>query len=778
MDKNLYKYMDWPKIEEIVYAESDNPHALLGLHPILSLSPGGQMLAQAYFPGASSLRLCLEGGREVEMEKVDEAGYFAQLLPGKKPPAYHFEAFYPDGSQETAGDAYGYAPWWDKRDLDKFGYGIHYTVYEKMGAHPREIDGVEGVYFSFWAPNAMRVSVVGDFNRWDGRRHQMRRLGGSGIFELFVPGALVGQRYKYELKLPNGFVYLKADPYANAAQLRPDTASVVADLTKYVWTDGDFLQKRRQSVPEGRPISIYECHLASFCAGEDGPFANYRVLGEKLAAYAKEMAYTHVELMPIMEHPLDASWGYQVTGFYAPTARYGSPEDFMDMVNTLHREGIGVILDWVPAHFPKDVHGLSSLDGTCLYEHPDSRRREHPHWGTLIFDYGRPQVSNFLIANALYWVDKYHVDGIRMDAVASMLYLDYGRDWGAWEPNIYGGKENLEAIEMIKHLNSILKKYHPGVLSIAEESTAFPLITGELDQGGLGFDLKWNMGWMNDFLSYMRLDPYFRSHHHGELTFSMIYQYSERFINSFSHDEAVHGKGSLYGKMPGGPEEKMANLRLALAYRIAHPGKKLLFMGQDLGEEAEWSEERVCGWDLLDLPAHAGLNRMAGDLNRLYISQPALHLLDENPEGFAWINFVAYEQSYLAFVRKSGLQENMLLVAANFSGVDLQCALGAPAPGRYRLLFSTEEEIYGGKGCGPVRELESSPVTADALPDSLDMYMPALSLGIWSYQPYTAEELAQYKKRRRELEREAKKKSARPAKEKGKPRKPAKEKKE
>ena len=513
MTNKLYKLMNWPQIEEITYSECDNPHKLLGPH-----KQGSKMLVQAYFPGAEKVTIhWKKTGQvgeafltDVPMELADEEGYFAALVNAGKMSPYEYVVEYGKTKEHAAyrkicGDAYRHVPQITKEDMDRFAAGIHYTIYEKLGAHPMELDGDEGTYFAVWAPNVMRVSVVGDFNEWDGRIHQMRRLGDSGIFELFIPGAEVGDCYKYELKIKGGLTYLKADPYGNAAQKRPETASVIADIRNYQWEDDEFLKRREKYQCGNAPVSVYEMYLGSFVTpGEGQDYVNYREIAPKVIEYVKKMGYTHVELLPVMEHPLDASWGYQVIGYYAPTARYGTPEDFMFFVNALHKAGIGVILDWVPAHFPRDSYGLAAFDGTCLYEHQDPRQGCHPHWGTLIYNYGRPQVSNYLIANALFWVEKYHADGIRMDAVASMLYLDYGRQDGEWIPNMYGGNENLEAIELIKHLNSILKKRDPGVLSIAEESTAFPLITGSLEEGGLGFDLKWNMGFMNDYLDYIK----------------------------------------------------------------------------------------------------------------------------------------------------------------------------------------------------------------------------------------------------------------------------------
>ncbi len=754
MNNRLYKLMNWPKIEEIIYSECDAPHELLGPH-----KAGSQTLVQAFFPGAKEAAIVMEGTEEpVRMERADEDGYFAVLLPMpvKEVPVYHYVVMDGEGVSTDRGEAYRYEPLITKQDTEKFRNGIHYTVYEKLGAHPMALDGVQGTYFAVWAPGAVRVSVVGDFNSWDGRVHQMRRLWDSGIFELFVPGAGPGDNYKFELKLRDGLTYLKADPYCNAAQLRPDTASVITDLYGFVWEDADFVAKRSAFQTGNVPISVYEIYLGSFTKPEEGQeYANYHTIAEKLIPYVKEMGYTHVELMPVMEHPLDASWGYQVIGYYAPTARYGTPQDFMYFVNELHKAGIGVILDWVPAHFPRDAHGLSNFDGTCLYEHRDPRQGCHPHWGTLIYNYGRPEVSNYLIANALFWVEKYHVDGIRMDAVASMLYLDYGKGDGEWIPNLYGGNENLEAMEMIRHLNSIMKKRNAGVLTIAEESTAFPKVTDTPEEGGLGFDLKWNMGFMNDYLNYIRYDPYFRSYHHGELTFSMIYAYSERFMLVFSHDEVVHGKATMLGKMPGEREQKFAGLRLTYAYMMTHPGKKLLFMGQDLGEFDEWNENRQVEWMLGSEPEHEGLARLVGDLNALYKSSPELYALDDSPQGFEWVNHIAARECYLVFARKGKKKGEMLLIAANFAGISQEIVTGVPAPGRYKEIFNSDDARYGGTGIVNSRVKRSRQVETDDRPDSISVKLAPLSLSILKYTPYTQEELALEKEKSREKKKNA-----------------------
>ena len=585
MSDKLYELMDWPEIEAVVYSEESEPRRILGPR----VTEDG-ILIQCFVPGAVQARILLTKEKETyDMVMEDEAGFFAVLIPGNKIPKYKVEIQDGEGNKKQFYDPYAFTSKISLDEEQQFCAGICYDIYEKLGAHTMTINGVSGVYFAVWAPNAIRVSVVGDFNHWDGRAHQMNRLAVSGIFEIFIPGIKPGALYKYEIKAKGSLVYLKADPYGNQAELRPKTASIVADLNHYRWQDDQWLKDRKRVNDEKKPMLVYEMHLGSWIKPEEEGklFCNYRDIAPKLAEYLKDMGYTHVELMPVMEHPFDASWGYQVTGYYAPTSRYGTCEDFMYFMDYLHQQGIGVILDWVPAHFPKDTPGLPNFDGTCLYEHLDPRQGMHPHWGTLIYNYGRPQVRNFLISNALFWVEKFHADGIRMDAVASMLYLDYGKNDGEWVPNIYGGNENLEAIEFLKHLNSIFKKRHPDALLIAEESTAWPKITGSIEDDGLGFDMKWNMGWMNDFIDYMKKDPLFRGGAHDELTFSMVYAYSEKFLLSLSHDEVVHLKGSLLMKMPGDKEQKFANLRAAYGFMAVHPGKKLLFMGQEFAQERE-----------------------------------------------------------------------------------------------------------------------------------------------------------------------------------------------
>ena len=732
MDKKLYELMNWPRIEALVYSEEDEPQEILGPHKVK-----GGTLIQAFLPTAVRMEVILKDtGKAVEMEKADDEGFFAALVPGRKIPSYHFRVTYDNDMVQELEDIYRFTPQvFTKADLEAFGKGIHYTIYEKMGAHPMTIDGVEGTYFAVWAPNAERVSVVGDFNMWDGRRNPMIQIREAGIHELFIPGLKAGACYKYEIKTKQGLPMLKADPYANAAELRPNTASVITDLTGFVWTDEKWLEKRKATDYRKEPLLIYEVHLGSWRkpdpdAEDAREFYTYRELAPMLASYVKEMGYTHVEIMPIMEHPLDESWGYQVTGYYAPTARYGTPEDFMYFMNYMHEQGIGVILDWVPAHFPKDAFGLAGFDGTCLYEHFDPRQGEHPHWGTLLYNYGRPEVKNFLIANALFWTEKYHADGIRMDAVASMLYLDYGKNEGEWIPNQYGGKENLESIEFLKHLNSIYKKRKDGALLIAEESTAWPKVTGALEHDGLGFDFKWNMGWMNDFLGYMHYDPVFRGYHHGELTFSFIYAWSENFILSLSHDEVVHGKSPMVGKMPGDRDSELNNLRAAYGFMAMHPGKKLLFMGQEFATFDEWNEKESLDWDLLQYQDHSDMRGYVKALNSLIKAHPALYADDCRPEGFQWINNISANENMLIFLRKA--EGETLLVVCNFSPLVYEKhKIGVPFEGKYKEIFNSDSEEFGGSDVRNKRVKTSKKSECDGFENSIEITVPPMGVAVF-----------------------------------------------
>ena len=581
-------------------------------------------------------------------------------------------------------------------DAYLFGQGTHYEIYNKMGAHVGVKDGKEGVYFAVWAPAAREVYVIGEFNNWNAYGYDMKKISDGGIYDLFIPGAKAGDMYKFLIISQSGEALYKADPYANQAQLRPETASIVADLSGYEWKDSEWVEKKKTENHLKAPLSIYECHLGSWKKKDDGTedgFYTYRELAPELAKYVSDMGYTHIELMGIAEYPYDGSWGYQVTGYYAPTARYGTPKDFMYFVDYMHEKGIGVILDWVPAHFPKDAHGLANFDGSCVYEYADPRKGEHPDWGTKVFDYSKNEVANFLIANGMFWVDKFHIDGLRVDAVASMLYLDYGRTEGNWVPNKYGDNGNLEAISFLKHFNSMLKKRFPQAITIAEESTAWPMVSGDPDNGEcLGFTFKWNMGWMHDFLEYMKLDPYFRKFNHSKMTFSLMYAYSENFILVLSHDEVVHLKCSMLGKMPGDREDKFKNLKLAYAYMCGHPGKKLLFMGQEFGQWNEWSEKRALDWYLLEDESHTELKDFTKKCLKLNKNYPCLYATDYSSEGFRWINANDKDNSVLSFMRISPDGKKNLLFVLNFTPVERDSfGIGVPFKTKYKLVLGDNE---------------------------------------------------------------------------------------
>ena len=621
-------------------------------------------------------------------------------------------------------------------DTYLFAKGTHYEIYEKMGAHLAEEDGKAGTYFSVWAPNARSVSVVGDFNNWDRTAHPMQPVQQSGIWDIFVPGVKAGDLYKFAVETSQGYTVLKADPYGNQSQLRPDNASVVADIRYFDWTDQAWRKAHQEKKTES-PMAIYEVHPGSWKKDHSmpGEFYNFKKLAVELADYVLEMGYTHVELIGLSEHPFDGSWGYQVSGYYAPTARYGTPADFMYFVNYMHDHGIGVILDWVPAHFPKDEFGLGRFDGTALYEHQDPRKGEHPEWGTYCFNYGRTEVSNFLVANALFWIEKFHVDGLRVDAVASMLYLDFGRSSGNWIPNEDGGNQNYEAITFLKHLNSIVAQRNPGAMMIAEESTAWPKVTGDVEDGGLGFTYKWNMGWMHDFLEYMKCDPIFRKYHQNQITFSFMYAYSENYVLVLSHDEVVHLKKSMIYKMPGTMPEKFGNLRAAYGLMMMHPGKKLLFMGQDFAQTAEWNEAKSLDWHLLEkYPEHQQLNHYYCDLLHFYQNEPALYELDDSPEGFAWINGSDAEHNMLTFCRMTKDKKNCLLCHFNFSPVAYEnFQSGVLCPGTYTEVFNSNAAEYGGTGLVNPEPIEAVKESWDFKDYSIKYHLGAYGVCIFKF---------------------------------------------
>mgnify|MGYP004695660557 FL=1 len=625
-------------------------------------------------------------------------------------------------------------------DAYLFAQGTHYEIYEKMGAHEVEIDGQKGVYFAVWAPNAKYVNVIGSFNNWDIFQDNMDRISEGGIFALFIPGAKIGDMYKYVITTSDDRKLYKADPYGNYAQLRPDNASIVTDLSGFKWTDSVWQTEKQIKDILKQPMAIYECHIGSWMKHpvsdpeKETGFYNYREFADRFVEYCKDMKYTHVELMGISEHPFDGSWGYQVTGYYAPTSRYGTPEDFMYLVNTLHKHHIGVILDWVPAHFPKDEFGLANFDGTCLYEHPDARRGEHPDWGTKIFNYGKHEVSNFLIANAMFWVNKFHIDGLRVDAVASMLYLDYGRENGQWLPNEFGNNKNLDAIEFFRHLNSMMKKKYPGTMMIAEESTAWPLVTGDPKEGGLGFTFKWNMGWMHDFCSYMSLDPIFRKDNHYKLTFAMSYNESENYILPLSHDEVVHLKCSMLNKMPGFYKDKFANLRVGYTYMFTHCGKKLLFMGQDFGQDCEWSEERELEWHYLEDKEHSSMKYYTQKLLEIYNKYPCLSENDNNWKSFEWINADDKDRSIYSYMRKSENGRNNILVVLNMTPMERKdYQLGVDKKKKYKLLLNSDDVDFGGNGGTIPKEITAKAVKCDNKPYSLTFDLPAYGAALFLF---------------------------------------------
>jgi 1,4-alpha-glucan branching enzyme len=720
--------INWMEVDALVQGIHNNPHHILGMHECID-----DLYINAYLPGAKVVNAIEVSTRKKYTLVSDRVpGFFSVVIKDKKPFEYKLNVRFDDGDEVTYFDPYVFEPVIDPIDISLFNEGKHYSIYEKMGAHPMTVDGVDGVLFAVWAPNADRVSVVGNFNNWDGRRHPMRKLDYSGIYELFIPGNLVGEIYKYEIKAKSGQVFMKSDPYAFSSEVRPANASRIVDIS-YKWKDAAWMEQRENKNTDEQPMAIYEMHLGSWKRPTDGrEFYNYRDIASLLADYLLMMNYNYVELMPIMEHPYDPSWGYQVTGYYAPTSRYGSPADFMYFVDYLHSKGIGVILDWVPAHFPKDEHGLGRFDGTALYEHEDPKRGEHPHWGTYIYNYGRNEVRNFLVANALYWAEKYHIDGIRIDAVASMLYLDYGRNNGEWLPNIYGGNENLEAIDFIKELNSKMHELHKGVIMIAEESTAWPMMTHPVESGGLGFDYKWNMGWMNDFLNYMKLDPLYRKYHHNDLTFSMVYAYSEKFILVLSHDEVVHEKGSMIAKMPGGYEDKFSNLRVAYGYMMTHPGKKLLFMGQEIAQFAEFNENAEVDWSLFEFDAHVFMQGYVKELNELYKTEPALYELDSSPDGFTWINCNSANTSLLSYVRKGKKESDTLLIICNFTPMEHKAyKLATPSGGRWQEIFSSDNNRYGGEGRNNKTVKQAKKAECDGQEHYISVTVPPLSISVF-----------------------------------------------
>lgn len=704
---------------KIIEATHHDPFSVLGRH-----LKNGKVWVTAFLPNAESVKIA---NRNIHLERIPETDLFQGLLElALSEQHYQLEGLDKQGQPFKCYDPYDFGSQLPSFDQHLFGEGKHWHIYQKLGAHLHTVDDIKGVHFSVWAPNAQRVSVIGDFNRWDGRCHPMRNLGGSGIWEIFIPGLSSGCLYKFELlNRDSRELLVKTDPYGQQFEFRPQTATVVRQEKIYPWQDGNWMDYRGQYDWLHQPMSIYEVHLGSWQRDKRGNFLNYRELAVQLVEYVKELGFTHIELLPVTEHPLDASWGYQTTGYFAPTSRHGTPDDFRYFVDYCHQHQIGVILDWVPAHFPKDSFALARFDGSALYEHEDPRKGEHRDWGTLIYNYSRNEVKNFLLSSAIFWLEEFHLDGLRVDAVASMLYLDYSREDHDWVPNMYGGNENLEAIDFLRDLNSVTHAQHPGTVIMAEESTSWPQVTRPTWTGGLGFSMKWNMGWMHDILSYMQKDPIHRIHHHDQLTFGMLYAFSENFVLPFSHDEVVHGKGSLLSKMPGDEWQKFANLRLLYSLMFTYPGKKLLFMGCEFGQGTEWNFNNILDWYVLDYPVHQGIKSLVKDLNKLYTKHPALYVHDFEHQGFEWIDCHDVQQSVICYRRKSKHED--LIVILNFTPVLREFyRVGVPAEGTYTEIFNSDSSYYGGSNVGNSVAL-SEPKPWMNQPHSVSLTLPPLA---------------------------------------------------
>jgi 1,4-alpha-glucan branching enzyme len=711
------------------------PKDILGVHSL----DAKKIVVRAFRPTAKELFLVDESKKspkKLAMERLNGSGVFEVNLAGTLDKfTYSLLETTTDGYEFSFKDPYAFPPLLTDFDLYLFAEGRNWEIYNKLGAHPREVNGVKGVNFAVWAPNAMRMSVIGNFNLWDGRVHPMHPRGG-GVWELFIPDLEAGETYKYELKSHHmGYMAEKTDPYGFFAEQRPKTASIVADLTTYTWEDSAWMEARAKRNMLEEPMSTYELHLGSWKRKAGNEWMTYRELADDLVNYVKDMGYTHIEVMPVAEHPFDGSWGYQVTGYYAPTSRFGMPQDFMYFVDKCHQAGIGIIVDWVPAHFPKDGHALSFFDGTHLYSHEDPRLGEHPDWGTYIFNYGRNEVRNFLVANALFWLKEYHIDGLRVDAVSSMVYLNFSRAEGQWIPNTYGGNENLDAVRFLQETNYVIHEQCPGAITIAEESTAWPMVSRPTYLGGLGFTFKWNMGWMHDTLTYFKKDPVYRKWEHNKLTFSMMYAFTENFVLSLSHDEVVHGKGSLMGKFPGDWWQKFAQLRLLYGYQYTHPGKKLNFMCADIGQWTEWSETRSLDWHLLDLPTHQAVHKFVHDLNHLYKNEPALYQVDFSPAGFRWIDANDAENSVFAYIRFAKDPSNFIVIAMNMTPVPrTHHRIGVPEEGHYSELLNSDAAVYGGSNVGNFGGLHSDSIASHGFNQSLNLTIPPMGILILKKQ--------------------------------------------
>lgn len=735
--------LDPNEIAALLHGAHSDPFGVLGPHRV-----GEDLVVRVFRPEAREIQIISadDSTKVFPAERLHIEGLYQATIPNEtRAFSYRVKVVAFDGSEQTLRDPYSYGPIMGEVDLHLFAEGTDKRLCDKFGAHLREVAGDRGTYFAVWAPNAERVSVVGDFNGWDGRVHPMRKL--SGVWEIFLPGVSEGAHYKYEIKARSGALLLKSDPVGFFSQHGRQTSSMVYDLTRYQWSDGDWMEARREKIWHRSAVSIYEVHLGSWrrVAEQGNRFLSYLEFAEILLPYVLEMGFTHLELMPIAEHPFDGSWGYQVTNYYAPTSRFGTPDELRHFIDACHRAGVGVIMDWVPAHFPKDAHGLAEFDGTHLYEHADPRQGEQQDWGTLIFNFGRNEVRNFLTANALFWLEQYHIDGLRVDAVASMLYLDYSRQPGQWIPNQFGGRENLEAVFFLKQTNELCYEAFPGVMTIAEESTAWPGVTRPTHLGGLGFGLKWNMGWMHDFLHYMALDPIFRRYHQNSVTFSIMYAFQEHFVLVLSHDEMVHGKGSMINKMPGDEWQKFANLRLFYAWMYGHPGKKLLFMGGEFGQAREWNHDRELDWDLLGGARHDGLRRLVQHLNHTYRNEPALWDLDDTYEGFEWIDFHDADNCVVAFLRRSQAGDVLAFVVNATPVVRYNYRLGVPNDGFYREIINTDGETYGGSNVGNFGGLSSEAIAWQARAHSIVINLPPLAVVAFKWEkPATAGAVADH----------------------------------
>ena len=713
------------EVSRFVAGLHSDPFGVLGPHKV-----GDDLEIRIFRPDARAIEVVLDQDPDnpVAAQRIDEEGFFCSGVTGaERDVEYHLRIVKQDGSEELTRDPYQFGPVMGDIDLHLFREGQHWKIYDKFGAHLRTIGDAAGVYFAVWAPNAQRVSVVGDFNDWDGRVNPMRKLLSAGVWELFLPGIKQAAHYKFEIRTLTDTVLLKSDPFAFFNQHGKSTASLVYDLERYSWNDAEWMEARQKKNWPQSPISIYEVHLGSWRRKEGNSQLTYLELADTLLPYVLEMGYTHIELLPVAEHPFEGSWGYQVTNYYAPTSRFGPPDDFRNFIDKCHQAGVGVIMDWVPAHFPKDAHALAEFDGTDLYEHMDPRQGEHQDWGTLIFNFGRNEVRNFLIGNALFWLDKYHIDGLRVDAVASMLYLDYSREPGQWVPNVHGGRENLDAIYFLKRFNEVCYERFPGTITIAEESTAWPGVTRPTYLGGLGFGFKWNMGWMHDFLHYMSIDPIYRKYHQSNITFSLLYAFTEHFILVLSHDEIVYGKRSLLSKMPGDEWQKFANLRMFLAWMYGHPGKKLVFMGGEFGQASEWNHDTQLDWELLKLPRHDGLRRLVQHLNYIYKNEPALWQLDNTYDGFDWIDFHDAENSVVSFLRKSQEGEMVVFIVNATPVVRYNYRLGVPESGFYREVINTDGETYGGSNVGNLGGVQSEAREWMGRQHSILIHLPPLA---------------------------------------------------